>query len=296
MIINSQNLNHLNAAVSTMFTRGLQRTITPWDAVAMPTSSVTAETVYPFSKDLGAIREWVGERVVHNMEQGDFRIKNRKFEKTLGIGRDAIEDDTYGLLSSDFELTGQQAAEFPSEQIYGLLKTGLTETGLDGQYFFDTDHPIGETGRVQSNFSGGTGDAWYLVDASKVYKPMIWQTRVAFGAPVRKWNETDDNVFFLDQYLWGIRGRFGVAFSPFYQLAHCSRQPLDETSLTAAIESMQNMVDSSGKTLKLNPTHLVVKGTMGERARQLMTREFLAAGSSNVMKGRFNLITAPELN
>ena len=163
MIINSQNLNYLNAAVSTMFTRGLQRAVTQWDAVAMPTSSVTAETVYPFSKDLGAIREWVGERVVHNMEQGDFRIKNRKFEKTLGIGRDAIEDDTYGLLSSDFELTGQQAAEFPSEQIYGLLKTGLTETGLDGQYFFDTDHPIGETGRVQSNFSGGTGDAWYQI-------------------------------------------------------------------------------------------------------------------------------------
>lgn len=295
MIINHQNLSYLHEAVSMTFRRGLERAVTPWDALAMPTNSVSKETIYPFAKDLGSIRRWVGERVIHNISAGDFRVSNEKFEKTLGIDREAIEDDTFGLLSGDFELTGQQAAEFPAERIYAMLAAGRDTKGVDGQYFFDTDHPVGETGEVQSNFGGGTGEAWYLVDASKVFKPIIWQTRVAFGAPVRKWAETDDNVFMLDQYLWGIRGRFGCAFSPFHQLAYCSRQPLDETGLTAAIEAMSNMVDSTGKTLKVNPTHLVVSGRMGERARQLMTRETLN-GTSNVMRNRFTLIAAPELN
>jgi phage major head subunit gpT-like protein len=32
-----------------------------------------------------------------------------------------------------------------------LLPNGTTELAYDGQYFFDTDHPVGETGATQSN-------------------------------------------------------------------------------------------------------------------------------------------------
>lgn len=296
MLINRKNLDLLNTAVVSVFNRGLERAVTPWDAVAMPASSTTGETLYPFARDMGRIREWVGSRVVNNIERDGFRVANKTYEKTLGIKRELIEDDTFGTLSPTFELTGQQVAEFPSDSIYGHLKLGQTTICPDGQYFFDTDHPIGDTGQVQSNFGGGSGDAWYLVDASKVFKPVLWQTRVAFTEPVKKFSETDDNVFLRDEYLWGIRGRFGVAFTPFYQLAYCSRQSLDVTGLTAAIEGMSSMRDASGKVLKINPTHLVVPGTMGERARQLMTKARLANGEDNVMQNRFMLIAAPELN
>jgi phage major head subunit gpT-like protein len=292
MDINAGNLSILGQAIDMRFRAGMERATTPWNTIAMEIPSTTAENLYPYFKDFGYIREWVGERVIQNVSQGDFSLRNKPFEESHGISREAIEDDTYGIYASIFEQTGQNAANFPGDLVYSTLKAGLTTLGPDGQYFFDTDHPVRNT--VASNHMGGSGDAWFVVDSAKVIKPLIWQPRKKFNL-VKMFNETDANVFFQKKYIWGVDGRGAAGYSPWWQLAFASKQTLDATNLAATLTAMSSQIGESGKPLKTMGTHLVVSPLLAETARALLTKDTLAGGETNSMKNRLELVVAPEL-
>lgn len=292
MILNQLTLAALNQSVEMRFNAGLQRAVTPTDFLAMTIPSVTAENVYPYLKELGFIREWLGDREIQNLDKGDFKIPNKPFEETHGIPKTAIDDDTYGLYGPMFEQTGKNVASFPAEQVFGALAGGFTSLGPDGQFFFDTDHPVGAGSA--SNFMGGSGTAWYVTDASQVFKPLIWQPRKAFDL-VKLFNPEDPNVFMKNQLLWGVDGRCGVGFSPFWMLAFASKQTLDATNLRATIVAMASQKGESGKPLKTMPTHLVVGPSQMEIARDLLAKERLANGESNTLRNRLELVVVPEL-
>lgn len=292
MILNASSLAILAQAVVMRFNMGLGRTITPWDFLAMTVPSTTGENVYPYLKEFGFIREWIGDREIQNISKGDFKIANKTFEQTHGIPREAVADDTYGLYGPMFEQTGQNVASFPAEQVFSLLKAGFTTLGPDGQYFFDTDHPVG-TG-VVSNHLGGSAEPWYIVDASKVFKPIIWQPRQAFDL-VRLFDPTDANVFFKKQFIWGVDGRAGVGFSPFWQLAIASKQTLDDAAVTAALTALSVQRGETGKPLGVMGTHFVCSPTIGESARRLFGNERLASGADNPLYKRLQVVVAAEL-
>jgi len=292
MILNASSLAILAQAVVMRFNQGLGRSITPWDFLAMTVPSTTGENIYPYLKEFGFIREWVGDREIQNIAKGDFKIGNKTFEQTHGIPREAVADDTYGLYGPMFEQTGQNVASFPAEQVFSLLKAGFTTLGPDGQYFFDTDHPVASG--VVSNHMGGSGEPWYIVDASKVFKPLIWQPRQSFDL-VRLFDPTDANVFFKKQFIWGVDGRAGVGFSPFWQLAFASKQTLDDTNVTAALTAISVQRGETGKPLGAMGTHFVCGPTIGESARRLFTNARLANGADNPLLNRLQVVVAPEL-
>lgn len=292
MILNASTLAAISQAVSMRFNMGLARPVTPWQALAMEVPSTTSENVYPYLKEFGTIREWIGDREIQNIAKGDFKIGNKTFEETHGIPREAVEDDSYGLYGPMFEQVGQNVASFQAEQVFGQLKAGFTTQGPDGQYFFDNDHPVGSG--VVSNHLGGSGEGWYIVDASKVFKPVIWQPRRAFDL-VKLFNPTDQNVFFKKQYIWGVDGRAGCGFSPFWQLAFASKQTLDDTNVSAALTAMSVQRGETGKPLGITGTHFVCSPALGEAARRLFTNARLASGADNPLLNRLQVVVAPEL-
>lgn len=292
MILNAATLAILSQAVEMRFNQGLARAVTPWNTIAMEVPSTTAQNIYPYLKDLGSIREWLGDRQIQNLAKGDYAIGNKRFEETHGVPRTAIEDDTYGVYAPMFEQLGLNVASFPSEQVYGLLKTAFTTLGPDGQYFVDTDHPVGSG--IVSNHMGGSGEGWFIVDSSQVFKPVIWQPRRSFGL-TKLFNLTDPNVFFQDQYVYGVDGRAGVGFSPFWQLCFGSKQALDSTAVKAALTAMASQKGETGKPLKIKGTHLICSPTLGETANALFSKDQLANGESNDLKGRLQVVVVPEL-
>lgn len=123
-----------------------------------------------------AMREWLGPRNVKNVVANGFTIQNRKFESTLEISRDDISDDRLGIFKPMFSEMGQAARRHPEELVFGLLASGFSTNCYDGQFFFDTDHPVTDAdGAVTqvSNFGGGAGTAWYLLDTSRAVRPII---------------------------------------------------------------------------------------------------------------------------
>jgi phage major head subunit gpT-like protein len=290
--ISTATLAALSAAVSMRFNMGMGRPVTPYDFLAMTIPSTRGEQVYPYLKEFGFIREWLGDRQIQNLATGDFRVVNKTYEQTHSIPREAVADDSFGLYGPMFEQTGQNVAAFPAEQVYTLLRAGFTTLGPDGQFFFDTDHPVGAG--VVSNTGGGSGEPWFVIDGSKVVKPLIWQPRQDFNL-VRMFDDADPNVFWQKAYVWGVDGRAGVGYSPFWQLAYGSRSTLDATALTAALTALAIQKGDTGRPLGIRGTHLVVGPALGELARSIINMQYLSGGAQNPLFQRLQVVEAHQL-
>jgi phage major head subunit gpT-like protein len=61
-------------------------------------------------------------------------------------------------------------------------------------------------------------DTWYVADTSSPIKPLVWQLRAAIQF-AQLTNVTDDNVFMLAEFLWGLEGRGVGGFGPWFLMA-----------------------------------------------------------------------------
>ena len=152
MLVTTDNLNKLRVGYSAAMKRGLAGAPKPLSPrVAMTVPSTTKEQRYGWLGKMPKVREWVGPRVVQNLTEADYSIKEKRFELTIGVDRDDIETDNLGQYSTLFEGMGEAAVLDPEQMIWDLLKAGFTTNCYDGQYFFDTDHPVlNEAGEVTS--------------------------------------------------------------------------------------------------------------------------------------------------
>lgn len=142
MIINATNLQALRRSFKALATVGMTNAKPRWNQVAMLAPSATRENSYGFLRDIPGMREWVGDRVIQNLSESDFTIKNRAFEVTVSVKREDIEDDNLGIYRPMFEQLGESVAYSPDEIVFALLPAGFTEKCWDGKPFFATDHPV----------------------------------------------------------------------------------------------------------------------------------------------------------
>lgn len=290
MDLNAAALTAINTAITTAFNVSLTGVETTYGRIAMTVMSSTRANVYPKLAEIPAMREWIGSRHVHRLEQDGFTVENRRFENTIAVPVDDIADDQYGMYSTLAADFGQTAAELPDDLVWEQLAKGFATTHYDGQFFFDTDHPVeDENGVVQSvsNFGGGSGAAWYLIDTTRVIKPIIFQDRQpAQITPLT--NLTDPNVFNLDEFQWGAKRRCAAGFGA-WQTAYASKQALTAANYAAARTAMMSMRGHRGRKLNIRPTLLVVSSANEGAAREILSAERNAAGATNVWRNTADL-------
>lgn len=297
MIVNRQNLDTLFTGFNASFKKGLGDAASHFAMVSMVTNSRTAEESYAWLGSLPRIREWLGERVVHNLSTHGFKIKNRTFESTVAVKRTDIEDDQFGVYGPVFEHFGRDVAEHPDDLVFKLLAQGFNSKCYDGQYFFDADHPVidalGDVVSV-SNVQEGDGPAWYLLDTSRSIRPIIYQKRLDFNL-TKLDNEQDPNVFFLDEYVYGVRGRSNVGFG-LWQLAFGSKAPLTSANYEAARAAMASLRGDGARVLGVRPTTLVVPAQIEGEGRRILKAQTKANGESNEWVDSAELIVTPWLD
>jgi len=298
MIINQTSLRSLYTGFSTAFQSGFAGVSPAYTRIATTVNSTTSENEYGWLGQLPGFREWIGDRVVNNIATHGYTIRNKRFEQTVSVNRDHIEDDNIGIYTPLFQELGRSAAVFPDKLVFAALAAGFTSACYDGQYFFDTDHPViaedGSVGTV-SNFQGGGGTAWFLLDVSRALKPIIYQSRRAFGNLVRKDGEDDDNVFDRGEFVYGNDGRANVGYG-FWQMAYASKQTLNAANYAAARAAMASFkADRSGEPLGIDPTLLVIPPTLESAGLKLLNSEYAAGGETNEWKGTAQLLKSPWL-
>lgn len=290
MIVNQAALAQLKIGYSAAFNKGFEGMPERYTKIATAVPSATAQQAYPWLGQLPGLREWVGEREIQKLEAYDYIIKNKKFEMTIGVKRDDIEDDTYGVYTPLFQNMGEAAKTHPDELCFQALLDGFDKKCYDGEKFFSDQHKSGgaavsnlgtaalsdesynaartsmmsikgEKGRSlkiipdllvippqlehqarlllkADEIQGTTNvnkdsadllvvpelavmpDAWFLMCTSRFLKPLIYQIRkkIKFTSLT---NETDENVFMRDEYIYGADGRSNTGYG-FWQMIYAS--------------------------------------------------------------------------
>lgn len=295
MLINAQALRAGFIGFQAAFQGGFAGAGDDWRQVAMQTNSTTSKEEYGWLGELPQIREWIGDRVIHGLNAHDYSIKNKPWELTVGVNKDHFEDDRLGIYTPLFGKMGQDTARFPNRLVFDQLKAGFSTLCYDGQYFFDTDHPVlaadGTTVSV-SNTGGGSGTPWFLLCTNEFIKPIIFQQRRAFDF-VRMDAPTDEVVFNRKEYRYGVDGRCNVGFG-LWQLAYGSRQTLDATSYAAARTALGEMKGDGGRPLGLKPNLLVVPPSLAGAGRTILKAEQIS-GTTNIWNGTADLMEVPWL-
>ncbi|MBI5334737.1 MAG: Mu-like prophage major head subunit gpT family protein [Burkholderiales bacterium] len=296
MIINRATLNAFFTGLQTAFNGGLGTADTVYGAYTMSVPSNTAAEQYAWMASLPGLREWIGDRVLNNIRTYDYTIKNKSWESTLSVKRAHLEDDQVGLYTPMFQMLGQAAAQHPQELVSALMLAGFSSNCYDGQYFFDTDHPVYQadgTVATVSNFQGGAGAAWFLIDDTRPIKPVVLQTRKP-AKLTRMDGDTDEAVFTRDEYRYGVDWRGNVGYG-LWQLAYASRLALDETNFDAARTAMESMTGDGGRKLAIRPTVCLVGPTNRSAAEKLFERATLDGGAANPYYKKCKVVVDPWL-
>lgn len=121
------------------------------DGVAMQVNSTTQTENYAWLGSVPRMRVFDGERKPVQVGNYKYAIDNEEYEASMAIDLKDVDDDQTGKYAILAGQIGESSAMFPDELLYGtLLPAGFSSLAYDGQYFFDTDHSVGQSGN-QSN-------------------------------------------------------------------------------------------------------------------------------------------------
>ena len=269
--------------------------------IATVIKSTTKSNTYGWLGKFPSLRKWVGDRVIESMKAHGYQIVNEDFEATVAVDRNDIEDDELGIYAPMFAEMGRSAGIHPDELCFGLLGAGFTTPCYDGQYFFDTDHPVypkaDGTGTpvLTANVvvdAGYQGEPWFLLDTSRALKPVIFQDRKS-PELVAMTKIDDEAVFTRKEFRYGVDCRDAAGFG-FWQLAFANKRALTPDNLWDSFSKMREFQADGGRKLGVKATLLVVPPSLEKLATQMLERE-LANSSSNELKGKLELVVADYL-
>lgn len=297
MIINAGAIRALSQGFTTVFNKAFSVTESHLDRLAMLVPSTSSEENYGWIGQFPVVREWIGDRHIMNVEAFTYAIKNRTFESTVSVKRDDIEDDKAGVYSPLIQQLAEVSKLHPDELLFALLAGGFAAKCYDEQYFFDTDHPVGDSanGGVQSvsNMQAGAGPAWFLLDTSRAVRPLIFQKRREYKLTALTKDE-DENVFMRKEFVYGVDARVNAGYG-LWQFAFGSKADLTAENYAAARAAMRSFKTDNGRPLHVSPNLLIVPPAHEDAARNLLLAEQDAAGASNVYANTAELIVSSWL-
>lgn len=299
-LIIPSTLRDLRTAIDTRYNQAYAATQMLSGGFTTNVPSSARSQHFPVHSKIAKLRKWEGTRVVNGGKSYDYILTNEKYELTLGIPREDIEDDNLGYLSFAIDDIGQQMRLWQDDLIFAALLAGGTDTSYDGVAFFADTHSLGgntvdnlfaSTALTGDNFAavraamanyvgedgrslqvmpdllvvppaleykarqiveaatiqgtaaaldnvlrglarvlvvpqlsaaaGGSDTTWYLMDTRRAMKPFVFQTRQA-PSITSKIGEQEDNVFWEDNYVWGVRARGVAGYGPFWLASKCT--------------------------------------------------------------------------
>lgn len=142
LLVNKETLNNLFISLKTTFNNAFDAAPSTWQKIAMKVPSTTGQNDYAWLSKFPRMRKWLGEKVVKALEGAKYTIVNNDWEATVEVDRNDIEDDQLGIYGPQAQMAGESAKQLPDEIVSDLVNLGMTTVCYDGQYFFDTDHPV----------------------------------------------------------------------------------------------------------------------------------------------------------
>ncbi|MCP3666412.1 MAG: head protein, partial [Gammaproteobacteria bacterium] len=145
MLINKASIQAAFVTLKATFNKAFEGAPSDWQKTAMLMPSTTKQNDYGWLSRFPKMRKWIGEKVVKALKAHSYTIVNDDFEATVAVDRNDIEDDLLGIYSPMAQDAGSSAKQLPDELVSELKDNAFAELCYDGQPFYDTDHPVGDT-------------------------------------------------------------------------------------------------------------------------------------------------------
>ena len=143
-----------------------------WKKFTMEVPSTTDTETYAWLGQLPNLREFVGERVVHDMTESKKTLQNKTWEMTIGVKRSAWEDDKVGMIQMKVQGMAAAYQEWLNGEAFKCLAYGkLTDAtnpygeAFDDEAFFSNSHVMGANTIDNLELGGGAVSAATLQTA-----------------------------------------------------------------------------------------------------------------------------------
>ena len=143
MIINKANLESVFINIKTTFNKAFEAAPSDWMMTTMLVPSGSAQNNYNWLSRFPKMRRWLGDKTLKALAAFGYTVVNEDFEATVVVDRNDIEDDTLGIYGPMAQEAGFSAKQLPDELDAELKNGAFASECFDGQYFYDTDHPVG---------------------------------------------------------------------------------------------------------------------------------------------------------
>lgn len=213
------------------------------------------KTRHGWMKQFPIMRKWINDRHIHTLDMEDYEIVNEKYESTVGIPIEELEDidsdlAAYGI---NFATMAEQAKLSQTISVYNYLKRAHLDQkqyyGYDDKPMFSKTHNVG-AGDTSNLLGAGDTPKFWILDTSKIVKPLIFQNRVKpklqyINKSLEKTLAQDDVAegvseieFNEDEYRVGTRARWGKGHS-MWQFGVASTEDPDKDSIYDALQQLQ---------------------------------------------------------
>lgn len=142
MLVNKSALSSIFIGLKTLFNGALKASPGEWAKTAMEVPSTSEGEDYVWLSRFPRMRKWIGEKFIKNLEAGKYYAKNEDWEATVAVLRNHIEDDRIGIYNMQAQAAGESAGELNDIIVDDLKNSAFTVTGIDGQFYYDTDHEV----------------------------------------------------------------------------------------------------------------------------------------------------------
>jgi phage major head subunit gpT-like protein len=144
MIFTPQTLVDLQKRFSLLFENGFEANVPVfWDKKAERIDTPGVEiNVLGWLAEMPMFRKWVGARQAKRLAARAFQVKNDDYEFSYAVSRNDIKYDRLGIYRSHFTAAGVAARVWKDQMLNVVQKAGKTSLCYDGQFFYDTDHPV----------------------------------------------------------------------------------------------------------------------------------------------------------
>ena len=186
MIVNKETIQSVFTGLKAIFNNALAAAPGTWQDTTMEVPSDSAGEDYAWLTRFPKMRKWVGDKVFKNISAVKFYVANEDWETTLAVKRNDLEDDRLGIYNNQTQLAGSSAAELWDIISDDLKNNAFGKACFDGQYFYDTDHPVGDNS--VSNKGGAALSAASLAACAASYgaaRTAIMNFRDEEGMPLR---------------------------------------------------------------------------------------------------------------
>jgi len=143
LTITPANIAGLYQSFNTIFNKALAAAQPQYNKIAMTVPSSTRQNAYVWLGAWPKMREFINDREFHKLEAFDYYIKNKKFETSIALPEEDIEDDVQGVYQPMVEAMAIVTKKHPDILTFDLLNNAFTAKGYDGETFISSDHESG---------------------------------------------------------------------------------------------------------------------------------------------------------